>query len=174
MNANITDENSTVTITANHEDGSTDQDVTLLEIQGHAFFLPNFFEKFPNIREYLVFESGLEIISENAFRNASQLEYFASYDNPVRLLGPRIFQDCRSLKTLSFIFNQITHIDRKAFVGLENNILSLNLNGNICVNDSFSINGNWELIWRRLRSCLRQERRFALKISGTLELTEEN
>ena len=160
-NVNITDEYASLTIETDHEQGRTDLNVTILDLSGgHVSFLPNFFQKFPNIQEMSVFESKLMRINENSFKGAFNLEFLSINGNYLQALEPRIFQNCNKLNTLNLNFNNISKIDRDAFFGLENNVMTLNLERNYCIDEMFSINTkkDWSLIWGKLRMCVLDEK----------------
>lgn len=129
------DESQTFTFTGNHLDGMNDDDVARIEVYGGSvpFIIPEFFTTFPNVRILVFSPAGLRRIQPNAFMNATNLLFFASYRNPLRSFEANAFTGASNLNDIDVYDNELDIIHENAFVGLDN-LHYLNLGANLLEN----------------------------------------
>lgn len=121
-NVDIRNESDDLNITSNHLPEYNDFNVTLLRIASTTMevFQPTVMQKFPNICQLTIFETNLREISSSAFDSCDALATLIIEGNMITTLPPRLFQNCRSLRTLTLLRNfQLQDVTSESFLGLE-------------------------------------------------------
>lgn len=161
-NIEVLDELATVTITGEHLEGRTNDDVEVVEVRNSRtpFMIQEIFTTFPNIDELGYFNSGLQSIrfsretrlssvllnlnninriEDNTFANQPQLRYLRLSQNNIRELGEDAFVGLGNLYSLPMINNQISEILPRTFEPLASvTYLDLERNNLTRVGDVFS------------------------------------
>lgn len=94
-------------------------------------FLPtNLAEKFPNLTEVIVTESGLNQIDKETFERLTSLTSIKITHNKISKISHNSIADNKNLRTLDLSFNEIENIEDDSFARL-GNLLELNLQNNL-------------------------------------------
>lgn len=93
-------------------------------------FLPRHIgDKFPNVKTFRVYKSGITVLREFYFKNMRKLQYLYLDDNQIATIEPSAFRDLISLKKLELARNMIQSLDEQLFVTMVN-LDRLNLDNN--------------------------------------------
>lgn len=129
--ANINTETDLLIIEGEHLVGFADEHVTyVLVFQTNLQFLQStILDKFVNVKTYLIYNSALRTILDDAFNSCGALDTFYIIQNEITTIPTIVFNNCRNLRITEFDGNRIEAINENMFVGAEN-IVELNLADN--------------------------------------------
>lgn len=154
------------------------------------------------LRYFYITHSGVTDIDEDAFGDMHAVEYFSLWNNSIQKLLPRtlaplinalrinfrnnllsiidedIFLQNTNLEELYLGFNQIDQIHPRSFVNLRNSLSMIDLTGNQCVSQSFSLESDqdWTTMNNSLEVCFRNtpvKRNITLEFSGPMTIYDE-
>lgn len=141
-NASVPSADSHLEISGEHTSGHTDADVQFVFIKSSniRYLQSTIFEKFPNLVEFVLVDSGVEVVMPDALKSCKELEIFNIDDRTLGAIPARLFQNCTKLEEV-IILGQIKELVDETFYGL-GNLENLDLSGNqLTALDSNSFKG---------------------------------
>lgn len=102
-----------------HNEDRNDDDVFRVEImEQETLNVPSIIcTQFRNLRELLIEESDVEVVTAEALSNCRNLELFAAVVNKIQTLPDRLFGNSPNLQIANFYWNEISEISETAFAG---------------------------------------------------------
>jgi Leucine-rich repeat (LRR) protein len=134
-----------------HLINKTDADVWSLKLSNKnvKFFASGFKEIFPNLKEFHLHSSGLEIIERKSFVDIKFIETLSLYGNIISRVGDYTFYDMTQLKVLSVSYNKLEILPTSMLNGakqLEELYLQFN-NIQVIPKGYFKTNFELKIIW---------------------------
>jgi hypothetical protein len=129
----VNDPNTTVEYFGDHKPGKTNADVVTIEYAwdtSNITYLPlGYLKTFPNLKHLNMGRTNVKYLKPEAFKDATGLIAFESYNNRIQTLESRVFEGAPNLLEINLSTNLIEVIDRDAFSRLSNlKVLSLDNN----------------------------------------------
>ncbi len=171
-------QNEEISITANHQPGKSDFDVSsviFLDSKLHEI-PPSVFRKFQNLKEVNVESTELEElnhlencgtletlrapfnniaeIQDDAFKDCTNLRTVDLQSNKIEKLGKTVFKHNEKLREINLARNEINGIEPCGFLSNQPELQSVNLLGNKCVHHDIQIiDGNYADLEKKLIPC---------------------
>lgn len=128
----LSDVDESTEITGQHMSGRSDESVKGIEARetdDGSTIIPILCQKFKNVWSMTMDDIGIEVITENSFKNCEKLKILSLVDNEVEELPKNSFTSLVNLKILWLHYNKLAELDEKLFVNLVN-LEKLSLSGN--------------------------------------------
>lgn len=119
----ITEDNVSVTsVSGNHANGKSNNDVEVLYISGQTiFFLPkNIVQFFPNLKGIVIFSSHMKTLRKQDIAPFTKLLFFFIAANEIKEIDGDLFESNPGVEYFSFTSNPLMHIGPDLFHPLQN------------------------------------------------------
>ncbi|KAG5669994.1 hypothetical protein PVAND_000282 [Polypedilum vanderplanki] len=151
----ITEPNQIVSeVVGNQEPGRETEDVVMLLFERQKTeYLPQGLNKFfPNVNNLVVMESELKHLTKHDLKNFPKLKNIFIARNNIESLPNDLFEYTPEIKSKFLKDNNIKHIGRDIFKPLKQ-LESVNLEGNICINENASGHNEIETMMEKATAC---------------------
>lgn len=125
-------------VTGTNREGSTLDDVLVLDVRGFCNIVPVGFDKFfPNLLGFSVYNTELFTISSDDLKQFPKLREIWVYSNHLEYLPSNLFEHNPDVQYISFHANKIKFIGSEFFSKLPK-LFGANFSGNVCITGEVS------------------------------------